>query len=858
MMCEQDFCDFFATIAQDIMLCKGMISSCERFPPFVDCYLTKDHRLYSVFVMRAKRMKGLSYDWVDKRKGSSENHELEHHKLSEIEAAERKAHLAHPDRLLWHKPLRGMNSLTAGECILAIDLDYGDVPFDEKEILADIRIFQEVMVDRGAPIESTRCVVAVATDNGKLGVHIYFICSRYFPEECMWLVWLALIRFKRERKRRGSRPWKKIIDLAIYNGSLRLMGLQKSEDCPLCNPSEDKPQQEHIQRCKNLEKAFSKFKRDQRAIPFVSTQIELESGGIVSAGTKKRTLASESKEFDIGSGEADDDDDDYDDNEIHMNEVTMRKTRRGKKMAFRIGKQGCPECDGRGTVYRGRRYMPRFYIDEKGQIDNSLIKDTANIKLPSEILARLQGEHKKYPNLGTDINFLQLTLIMCSIRVVFNCESHTPFFITKGTSRPEWAKTWVMFCDALLKNDTSISKLIGKPGTELVKQKPVLTEQQEKKERRELAKHKKLLEAGKYDDLTSKTDLTAEQLMIICGGNSEFKSRKNDVPEHLLLKMIQEAEYVIQKRTILAYRNLIVTDVTFSEEYGSAMVLVEGSGVCYCSIKPGQHSTAKIWFSVRKNHEGGLYLTQYCMNPICKEKQKSHPVQYDIARDAHTQKFYCCFAPRTALQHRRKELTSDQVELAQQLCKTVVSKPPPKSRRRGGSTKVKKVTKRTAAIDQETIINVIDSSQTEEEDSDFCFFDPKKAPLPSVNLGFHNTVINPPANVKPPTSLPWKDILYRTRAELVASLPPGARLYPNYGKGTGSNPTFPVSKKRKRCLADYRYAGDARFTPCLTPVRIVPIVPKYSLDDLTSRPPLPPPSEPFPSPHKRPRVSFSH
>src|SRR5438477_4136998 len=99
------------------------------------------------------------------------------------------------------------------------------MPFNENEIRQFVIVFQKIMMERGATPEDVRAIVAIARDNGKLGVHIYFPYSRYFPEECWWIARLARLRLEKEFPLRGrqgldKKSWKDIVDEQIYNGSL--------------------------------------------------------------------------------------------------------------------------------------------------------------------------------------------------------------------------------------------------------------------------------------------------------------------------------------------------------------------------------------------------------------------------------------------------------------------------------------------------------------------------------------------------------------------------------------------------------------------------------------------------------------
>lgn len=133
------------------------------------------------------------------------------------------------------------------ECIFALDMDYGPITsagYNMEEIVKDMQVVQRVMNECGAEPIATRCYVCVADTLGTLGVHAYFPFSAYFPEECMQLATIIVGRLQEERTLHlgNGKFWHQIVDVGIYNGSLRLVGVQKAARCDACQnkPAERK------------------------------------------------------------------------------------------------------------------------------------------------------------------------------------------------------------------------------------------------------------------------------------------------------------------------------------------------------------------------------------------------------------------------------------------------------------------------------------------------------------------------------------------------------------------------------------------------------------------------------------------
>jgi hypothetical protein len=87
----------------------------------------------------------------------------------------------------------------------------------------------------------------------------------------------------------------------------------------------------------------------------------------------------------------------------------------------------------------------------------------------------------------------------------------------------------------------------------------------------------------------------------------------------------------------------------------AALVLVTGDGINYCTIKPGDHCSNRIYFNLRRSRDGYLTIYQYCHDEICKQKRQSG--QWKIRQSPQTRKFYCLFAPVETMSKFSKDLS---------------------------------------------------------------------------------------------------------------------------------------------------------------------------------------------------------
>lgn len=210
----------YERLATDIVQHAGKVSLCENFPRIYGSWQAETadglrRRPPPELVLRARRAMGF------KAPRPADGRDGEERMFSETEGRTR------PGYVEWR------------ETIFALDMDYGATTttgYNVDDILDDIRVAQRVMIECGARPIATRCYICIADTAGTLGVHAYFPFSAYFPEECMELATIIVGRLQEERPLHlgNGRFWHQILDVGIYNGSLRLIGVQKARPCETC------------------------------------------------------------------------------------------------------------------------------------------------------------------------------------------------------------------------------------------------------------------------------------------------------------------------------------------------------------------------------------------------------------------------------------------------------------------------------------------------------------------------------------------------------------------------------------------------------------------------------------------------
>jgi hypothetical protein len=207
---QANYTEMYKALAMDIVHFAGKISLCERFPPVYGTWSRPDVLPPPHLITRVARAYHASFA------------PLPQGLLTE--------QMCETDKIKGEIDWR--------ECIFAMDMDYG--PFTEEydfdEIAKDIQIVQACMIATKADPRETKCFVCVADTGSTLGVHLYFSYSCYFPEECLQLANYAScqLAIQRPLHLRNGKSWSEIVDLSIYDRTLRVPGVQKVERCKGC------------------------------------------------------------------------------------------------------------------------------------------------------------------------------------------------------------------------------------------------------------------------------------------------------------------------------------------------------------------------------------------------------------------------------------------------------------------------------------------------------------------------------------------------------------------------------------------------------------------------------------------------
>lgn len=472
----------YNALATDIITSKGLISVNQRFPDFVCHNLTKAHPLFPLYLLRCKRMLGKHQDQDLSKPKSESKYTLAPHLVC----------------------MERMFALDTGECMAAFDFDLGIYAYDEKEILAAVRLLQKILTDLGAPKELTVAMVTVCEENGKLGIHIYFPWTRYFIEEVYWIRFIAVSRFRREGMFANALTQLEIIiDKKIYTGGLRVIAVQKAIDCDCKKKSTSVlPSMKQRKRLNPNKNTVLKFVNSMTASQEDEQQTEL--GVTFDSSNTKTKQTTDGIESDSKA---------WQNQSLYSFMSEKDRPSAGSGRLFSGSLSACSKCKGAGRIYVGRRYMPRFEVNSKGEIDNSNIQSlflpdpkiavlTAMIKakedkvalttahqplyheLRKEISALNLQVSKLYPGLilptrplstlaanpdfphwKDDIHRIHLALTMLDLRCTFTSRTkfpHTPFIVSKLTARPDgvlsgsshnstsWPDTWILFCNLVI------------------------------------------------------------------------------------------------------------------------------------------------------------------------------------------------------------------------------------------------------------------------------------------------------------------------------------------------------------------------------------------------------------------------
>jgi hypothetical protein len=217
-----DYTQMYRCLARDIITIKGQIAICENFPR-----ITGEWKRPEIppphLISRSSRFMYI---------GRDEKHNPIPH------------YVVHEPRFKTDISLNPPTMRVWATCCYAVDADYGEydpaVGWNLVDIIEDVRVMQAAMLETnlrdGEPDDPrvARCFICIADADNKLGLHLYFPYSRYFPEQCMHLATIMSSRLQERRPQRGAKSWSDIIDVGIYNASLRLPMVQKAKRCTGC------------------------------------------------------------------------------------------------------------------------------------------------------------------------------------------------------------------------------------------------------------------------------------------------------------------------------------------------------------------------------------------------------------------------------------------------------------------------------------------------------------------------------------------------------------------------------------------------------------------------------------------------
>lgn len=266
----QHYATLHQHIVSDALQNQGKIGICEAFPPVIGMWPSRPAGYqpsrfpFYVFpprhlIVRASRylhkpLSGFVPDvfWnadnqkedVDAIKLAGENHKQTHHTFGVPKTPGIPIPLVTTPRSM--KPPEPQDETTKRSwrsCCFAMDLDYGtlgaDRPYQWTKLRDEIQVIQTAMVQMGAAEKEVTCIVCEAHENNKLGIHLYFPDTCYYPEECLMVAEYAKVKLEERflKPHCGDHVWPDVIDRGIYSSTLRMPLVQKVSKCPAC----DKP-----------------------------------------------------------------------------------------------------------------------------------------------------------------------------------------------------------------------------------------------------------------------------------------------------------------------------------------------------------------------------------------------------------------------------------------------------------------------------------------------------------------------------------------------------------------------------------------------------------------------------------------
>jgi hypothetical protein len=573
------------------------------------------------------------------------------------------------------------------ECTFALDFDYGSLlaaGYSINEIIADMRVVQRVMIECGAKPIATRTFVCVADAIGTLGVHAYFPFSAYNPEECMHLATIVLCRLQEERPLHlgNGRFWHQIVDVGIYDKSLRMIGVGKAKSCDVC---ENKLSSNQCESC------------DDRGIIFKDRRYYL------------RFYLDENGCID------------------HSNNSDLRWIQPLNEFIRRQTDNPPPPPPAAPSLTLSSSSLTNEFRPVVAKSSSSSSSNGGGggggDDRPVEI-----STHKRAAE------FVTALLMMCSIRLVMSRE-HTRFTPPPDCPRPNYPRAWIEFFQSVLdtyqpdppRSSSSSSHSSHHPTPQLLARRalyvdgrgddendeedscrplPVTEDQPEEDgvpkkaavaaaavvvpesvtltpwsspageamsmisfnlnhggggegiDGTKVRHHDRVLRERLDHLLISPHDNVEDARRMATGAFSEFKHAEtvfND-PEGRC-RLLQD---YLRGWTHTAYTKLQVVRINHSTNYGNTLVHVRGPGQHFCQIAGRYHRKNVIFFLVRRRTGE---LTQHCFHKECVGRHFSFgAIGHDDVR--------VLFSPLEFLQKKKDNMTAEQRGWAEKLCNT--------------------------------------------------------------------------------------------------------------------------------------------------------------------------------------------
>jgi hypothetical protein len=660
--------DLHNVLPLDILNAEGRVSICERFPPIYGIW-PEDSQFYPEpkLVLRAAKILNLKSDDIPQC-------------------------LLTPENLVAHQKLDKSHFVNWTECCLALDLDYGKytplnddglkttptttVGYNLKEILEDVRVIQSIVTTFGAQKNSGNCLVLIADTGDTLGVHLHFPYTAYYPEECLMIANYAQYRLTEERPTThipSGKSWDAIIDLGIYNGTLRMAGVQKVKDCEHCGKK-------------------ASHKRTSTTTTTTTTIININIPRQVNNNNSGRSsLSSQCK----------------------------NKT--------------C--IDGKNWI--DRRYLPRYMLLEDGSIDvneqkwmdelTTYLIQNRSLPTPSTIdLFRKKSQVIATVTAETLLSYAVCLLKLSTIRMVRTAH-HTNFIVPHDFPIPRYPRSWIDFFESIMQaveplksnsfislrfesftslclnkeshssndfsvvnsnNDYSILNIVVTPwsnpaGKDICLWKHPL----QLKHQKDQELYDKSTTRGSANSLkhlcNSAYDNINEIKTLFSGKLSEFRKIENKITTSMdPFKHIMTLQNYIRSDmyTHINYKYLQVKEVLISEKYGNCLIKVAGPGQHFCKIANRSHRHNSIYFLIDRLN--GCHLIQKCYSSKCaNQKFDWGVIQVVDVR--------LLFAPTETLAKEVKYLTKDQELIG----KEILIKIPAFAQTFTGANKKRKISK---------------------------------------------------------------------------------------------------------------------------------------------------------------------